>query len=316
MKKNKKIISEIILGMKAAFSRGENAMAWCRKYLSKNTGSTQVNELLAILIAYDLQAGSYVASARKNRANNLRWCKQLFGLISESLKEKGSLLEVGVGEATTLAGVLTQAGDKVGLAFGFDISWSRLAEGKKWLKENSHKAKLFASDLMSIPLADDSIDVVYSSHSLEPNRGKEEAIMRECLRVARRAVVLVEPIYELGSPQARARMRRHDYVQGLKKVAENLGAQIKDYRLLDYSPNPLNPSGVLHIKKTKSRPFYKSSKAAYAWRCPLTGAQLNPGKDYFFSPKAGLAYPVMRGIPMLCADHVIVASKLESFSKI
>lgn len=316
MKKNKINIGEIILGMKAAFSRGENAMAWCRKYLSKNAGSTQVNEPLAILIAYDLQAGSYIDSARKNRVNNLRWCKQLFGLISESLEKRGSLLEVGVGEATTLAGVLKQAGDQVSSAFGFDISWSRLAEGKKWLKENGQMAKLFAGDLIRIPLADDSIDIVYSSHSLEPNRGKEEAIIRECLRVAQRAVVLVEPIYELGLPQAKARMRRHGYVQNLKKIAEHLGAQIRDYRLLEYSPNPLNPSGVLHLKKKKCRPFKKSAKEADVWRCPLTGAKLIPGKEHFFSPRVGLAYPVIRGIPMLCADHFIVASQLEKFSKI
>jgi len=300
--------------MKSAFAKGENAMAWCRKYLRKKAGTSKNNELLAILIAYDLQAGSYVASARKNRDNNLRWCKQLFSLISGSLEKGDSLLEVGVGEATTLAGVLRQAGGQVSSALGFDISWSRLAEGKKWMKENDHKADLFAGELMSIPLADNSIDVVYSSHSLEPNHGKEEAIIRECLRVARKAVILVEPIYELASLKAKARMRQHGYVQGLKKTAGKLGAEIKDYRLLEYSPNPLNPSGVLHLKKKRAPSIKRYRKTASAWQCPLTGAGLYPGKDYFYSPEVGLAYPVLRGIPLLCADHVIVASKLGSYS--
>ena len=166
------------------------------------------------------------------------------------------------------------------------------------MKENDHKADLFAGELMSIPLADNSIDVVYSSHSLEPNQGEEEAIIRECLRVARKAVLLIEPIYELAPPKAKARMREHGYVQGLKKTAGKLGAEIKDYRLLEYSPNPLNPSGVLHLKKKIFHHIKKSRKTAPAWRCPLTGAGLYSGKEYFYSPEVGLAYPVLRGRPL------------------
>lgn len=301
--------------MKTAFAKGENAMAWCRKYLTKSSKTSENNELLAILIAYDLQAGAYVASARKNKAKNLRWCKQIFGLISQSLKAGDSLLEVGVGEATTLAGVLEQAGKQVSSALGFDISWSRLAVGKKWLKEKNRKAKLFVGNLLNIPLADNSIDVVYSSHSLEPNRGKEKIIMKECLRVARRTVVLIEPIYELANSQAKARMLQHGYVQKLKRTAQLLGATIENYRLLEYSPNPLNPSGILYLKKNKEKRNNHAPRIDPAWQCPVTGAQLHPGKDYFYSREVGLAYPVLHGIPMLSADHVIVASKLESFPK-
>lgn len=46
-----------------------------------------------------------------------------------------------------------------------------------------------------------------NSHALEPNCGKEEEALRKCLRVARKAVVLVEPVYELASAEAQARMR-------------------------------------------------------------------------------------------------------------
>jgi ubiquinone/menaquinone biosynthesis C-methylase UbiE len=308
--KNKKLL-EVIQGMKAAFANGENAMAWCRKYLKKNTRTSENNELLAILIAYDLQAGAYVASARKNKANNLRWCKQIFGLISQSLEAGDSLLEVGVGEATTLAGVLEQAGDAVSSALGFDISWSRLAAGKKWLEEKNCKAQLFVGDLLNIPLEDNAIDVIYSSHSLEPNRGKEVEIMRECLRIARKAAIFVEPIYELATSRAQARMRRHGYVRGLKEKAKRLGAKINEYRLLEYSPNPMNPSGVLYLKKNISKSKQNSLQNKKIWRCPITKHKLSQYSDFYYSKESGFAYPVFQQIPMLRSEHAILATKLK-----
>ena len=48
--------------------------------------------------------------------------KQLADLIIPVLPKGGSLLEVGVGEATTLAGVLIELREKGTRAFGFDIS--------------------------------------------------------------------------------------------------------------------------------------------------------------------------------------------------
>lgn len=48
---------------------------------------------------------------------------------------------------------------------------------------------------------------------------REEEAIRELMRVARRAVVLVEPIYELANSEAQARMHTHGYVRGLKETA-------------------------------------------------------------------------------------------------
>ena len=160
------------------------------------------------------------------------------------------MLELGVGEATTLNGVLRLLSTDIIDAYGFGISWSRTAVANKWLQENRQKANLFLADLMSIPLADNSIDVVYSSHSLEPNGGNELLCLSEYLRIARHTVVLVEPLYELANPKAQQRMVRHGYVQGLKQAAEQLGAEVLDYRLLEITPNPLNPSGVLILHKS------------------------------------------------------------------
>ena len=196
-----------------------------------------------------------------------------------------------------------------GLAMGLDISWSRCHVGRQWLAAHNKSANLFVADLFHIPLADQSIDVVYTSHSLEPNGGKEEAALREAIRISRRAVVLVEPIYELASEQAQARMRHHGYIRGLKEAAIALGATISDYRLLNLTANPLNPSGVLtlDIQAKMEDPGQPKS----IWRCPLTHAPMNALSDVFYAPTTGMAYPILREIPLLRSEHAVVASALE-----
>lgn len=284
--------------MRSAYSHGENAMACARKIL-RRAG----NDPVSTLVAYDLQSGSYIESARQDPESNIRWYRQVAELIKGVLPSpmdisidlhRGTLLEVGCGEATTLAGVVKILGTDKIQAYGFDLCWSRVAAGNDWLKENAENASLFVADLFHIPLADDSIDVVYTAHSLEPNRYREAAALRECLRVARRAVVIVEPIYELASEPARRRMDKHRYVKGLKKAVEGLDAEVLDYRLLEYCTNPLNPSGVLLLGK---RPKKDEWAENIKWICPLTGAPLTDHGDLWFAREVGIAYPLLRGIP-------------------
>lgn len=177
-----------------------------------------------------------------------------------------------------------------------------------YLSEKQIQASLFVADLFNIPLADDSIDIVYTSHSLEPNGGREKEAIKELLRLARHAVVLIEPIYELASPEAQERMRYHGYIRGLKDVATQLGAVLTNYQLLDFTPNPLNnplnPSGLLLLEKATT----VNSTVGISWSCPLTRTRLEDIGDLFESKETGLVYPVLRGIPMLNASNAIVAS--------
>lgn len=293
-------LRHLILGMRAAYARGENAMEYARQ-----AAGMSGNSAVATLIAYDLQAGSYVAGARANPEGNSRWCVQLAGILDPLLTKQSSLLEVGCGEATTLAGVLQRLTNKPSHALGLDISWSRNTVGQGWLSEKGVSARLFVADLFNIPLEDESVDVVYTSHSIEPNGGREEEAIRELMRVARHAVVLIEPIYELANEDAQSRMRSHGYVRGLKETAERLGAKVNDYRLLDHISNPLNPSGLVLIEKSG----ISKAGVAPAWRCPLTHTPMSNLGDVFVG-EAGLAYPVLRGIPLLRAEHGVVASKI------
>lgn len=298
-------LRNLIVGMRAAFSRGENAMEYARKQLGRD-----VNTAVATLLAYDLQAGSYIKGALENPEGRDLWCSQLAEILNPLVVEGSSILEVGCGEATTLAGVL-RALDRTPQALGFDISWSRCKHGLDWLSQKQVAANLFVADLFDIPLDDDSVDVVYTSHSLEPNGGKEEQAVAELLRIARRAVVLIEPAYELSNEAAQARMRSHGYVRNLKQVAEKLGTTVSDYRLLDYCVNPLNPSGLLLLEKKRDKGNKLPPVSEIKWRCPLTHSAMVESASGFYSSQTGVVYPVLSGIPLLRAEHAVVASAFE-----
>ena len=235
-----------------------------------------------------------------------RWCAQLAEILDPFITKQSSLLEAGSGEATTLAGVLQHLTNTPIRAFGFDISWSRCNQGLNWLSETKVSSHLFVADLFNIPLEDASVDVVYTSHSIEPNGGREEDAIRELLRVARRAVILIEPIFELADPDAQSRMRYHGYVRGLKDTVERLGGKVNDYRLLDCTNNPLNPSGLVLIEKSE----VATVGGEVTYRCPLTHTPLKEMSDVFVSEESGLVYPVLRGIPLLRVEHGVVASKI------
>lgn len=304
------LTAEDLLTLRAAFARGENVMA-----TAQACGAKDRNATAATLVAYDLQAGSYVQDVKKDPELQGRWCRQVAQLLDPWLGESSTLLEVGCGEATTLAGVLQFVGRKPRQALGFDISWSRCAVGRHWLSAQGMSATIFVGDMFAIPLADASVDVVYTSHSLEPNGGREREALAEIARVARRAVVLVEPIYELASDAAQERMRRHGYVRGLKETAAPLCARVADYRLLECNHNPLNPSGVIVLVKdaTPGLSEKPSSDDRCLWRCPWTHAPLRLIDDAFFCQASGLAFPILRGIPLLTREHAVIASRLGDF---
>lgn len=224
-------------------------------------------------------------------------------------------MEVGCGEATTLAGVLKRLKVEPKMAFGFDISWSRVAMGLNWLRENSVTAKLFVADLFNIPLKNNSFDIVYTYHSLEPNGGREKEALKELLRVTKKYLVLFEPIYELAKKKAQERMKHHRYVQNLKQTVLELGGNVIDYRLLEYIENPLNPTGLILIEKEFNRAVDEVRTLKTPWQCPITHMPLEDMEDVFFSKEAGLAYPVLRGIPLLRKQHAVIASALTSMEE-
>lgn len=286
--------------IKELYDQGVNII----QYL-KNLDERKDNTTADILISYDIQAGIYTRRNELNAPTRKAYCAE----IAETLEQLGggSLLEVGVGEASTLGTLLEQLQHPFEAVYGFDLSWSRILYAQKYLQSLSLKntnITLVTGDLFHPPFQSDSIDIVYTAHSLEPNGGKEKESIQALYRICKNYLVLIEPGYELAGEEARARMLKHGFVTNLRKHVEELGYEIVEHKQLKAAFNPLNPSGMIVIKKASSSAHRGTSPLA----CPVTAAPLQKiGEDYF-APDSLLAYPTIKGIPCLLPENAIIAT--------
>ena len=216
-----------------------------------------------------------------------------------------SLLEPGTGEATTLEMVVSRLNLPQGTPIlGYDISWSRVHFGRRHLEAHGIMANLFVGELEAIPLPDDAADVVFTSHAVESNYGREAEILSELYRVAGRFLVLFEPCYELASPDARARMEHHGYCRGLRETAEQMGWNVIAHRLIDTPLNPLNPTAVLVIEKRAE----ESTAILPPFHCPSCRHPLTLATGAYYCASEGLAYPILDDIPCLARHNAILAT--------
>lgn len=286
--------------IKELYEKGGNII----QYL-KSISNNDSNTIEDILISYDFQSGSYIQGFSNNREYIEKYCKALSTII-DKIENVKSIIEVGVGEATTLNTLIRSLKSKPSKIFGFDISWSRLKFAKELLADlNINNVNLFTANLFEIPLLDNSIDIVYTSHSIEPNGGKEEEALKELFRITNKYLILLEPAYEFANNEAKARMNKNGYVKELYSTALKLGYKVVEYRLFDYSSNPLNPTGLIIIEKETL--FSNKSKLV----CPISHTELiKYNESLLYSKESFLAYPIIDKIPCLLKENSILASHL------
>ena len=263
------------------------------------------NTIEDILISYDFQSGSYIKAFHRNKEFLNQYCSSLAEVI-KNLGQFNSIMEAGVGEATTLATLLKyiSAPEQI---FGFDISWSRLKFAKGFINDSKiNNVKLFCANLFEIPLSDNSIDIVYTSHTIEPNGGMEDKALKELYRVTNRYLILLEPAYEFASQEGKQRMKHHGYITNLHSTAVELGYNIVIHRLFDYYSNPLNPTGLILIEKN-SAPAAKTELV-----CPVSKSELKDCGSVLYSSGSLLAYPVIQEIPCLLRENAIIATHFQT----
>lgn len=271
----------------------------------KTIDDRNYNTIEDIMISYDFQAGTYIEYYERNKEFIQKYCYHLAKVI-DGLGTHKSLLEVGVGEATTLGTLLLSLRNKPLEYYGFDISWSRLKYAKKFLnKLGLNTSNLFMADLFCIPLKDNSIDIVYTSHSIEPNGGREEEALAELYRITNKYLILLEPAYELASHEARNRMIKHGYVTDLYNTVKKLGYNVIEYRLFELNSNSLNPTGIMIIEKKACKEIKEPMC------CPITKTSLEKFNNCYYSAESYLLYPVIDNIPCLLSQNAILATKFS-----
>ena len=299
--------SKILLRIGEIYNKGENIIQYLKKLNDKNEVTTE-----DILISYDFQAGKYIERTNSSKSSKNIYAANIAKVIDE-LGEINSIMEAGVGEATTLGRVIKNLKTVPEHIFGFDLSWSRIKYGQKFLKsyelQIQNSIHLCTGDLFNSPFPDNAFDLVYTSHTLEPNGGLEKEALEALYRITNKYLVLLEPAYELGSNAARERMDKHKYVTNLRQTALDLGYKIMKYELFEPCSNPLNPTSIMIIKKEAKNYNHPS------FVCPITKTILREKDQALFSKDSLLAYPVLAGVPCLLPSNGIVATHfLDDFS--
>jgi ubiquinone/menaquinone biosynthesis C-methylase UbiE/uncharacterized protein YbaR (Trm112 family) len=205
-----------------------------------------------------------------------------------------SVLEVGAGELTTLNTVIEHFG-AAKKYYALDISLNRIHHGLEFLKGRNVEVTALQADGSHIPFPDDSFDLVFTSHSLEQMPRIFRETVNEMIRVSRRHVVMFEPSYEGASLLQKLHARSMDYLRGLGPYLRTLSnVHMHPPFLMRNAINPFNRGTMFHIEK-------KNPGAPQEPRfvCPVSRGELQRLPDGYYSPDAGLFYPVVRGVPVL-----------------
>ncbi|MFC6334894.1 methyltransferase domain-containing protein [Paenibacillus septentrionalis] len=278
----------------------------------KGLENRNYNTLEDILISYDFQAGTYLQSYKKNPIPKHNQLIEVLRIMNEELVPCNSLLEAGIGDGTSFINILNGLKYKPKQALGFDLSWSRVKVAKDFIQSevvNAEQTSLFVGNIFEIPLADSSIDLVYTIHAVEPNGGKEIEAISELLRVTKKYLVMVEPYYEGAPPEAQKQMDRKGYIKGIEKTVEDLGYTFKLNTPLVNDLNPMNPCHVFVIEKNENDTAnYEETQL----RCPVTKTELMNSDGCYFSKGSLLAYPIIADIPCLTSSNAIIASKMNT----
>lgn len=290
------------------YKDGVNIIAHLREQLG-----TQLNTEQLVETSYDMQAGSYVEYVRQFPHLCEPYQAEVSRLLDRFIAPGDSVVDVGTGELTTLVPVARSTYHKASHAYALDISLSRLLVGQRYMHETlptslSGRVQPVVASLFRMPFADNSIDVLWTSHALEPNGGREFEALQELVRVCSKWLVLFEPSYESNSAEGRQRMDRLGYVKDLPGVIARIpGAKLEDRLPIETTENPLNPTYAHVIRKTADLP-----RPPPTLHCPLSHGPLERRDGYFYSRNSLLAYPVIEGIPVLRADKGISASILDT----
>ncbi len=276
--------------------------------LMRESINSEINTKDIIETAYDIQAGSYIEMHVTNPQSNKEYFEEKALTILKFFPQATSLLDCGCGELTgTSLNYHKFLSSQINSFYSFDISWSRIYKGKKFFQEKTGTSPhCFIADMEHIPLPDNSIDLVTSSHALEPNHGSEEVLIKELLRVSRLGLALFEPSWELGDEEQKKRMDEHGYIRNLPYIIEKLGYRLIKNELLENQITQYNKTAMYIVKKNTN----EATKASFVdpiSKTPLVSTEEN----FLFSKTTGRVYPIIKNIPVLRKECSVLATHYE-----
>ncbi|MCB9981676.1 MAG: class I SAM-dependent methyltransferase [Rhodospirillales bacterium] len=298
-----------ILSAKAAYAEGKNVTQFLRKQMKTEENTAEIIET-----AYDLQAGTYIQYANENIDFIDKYSSEAAKIIEENVESIDSILDIGTGELTTLTSIIGHMHSPPERIYAFDISWSRIFKGITYAHEHAgplySRFVPFVADIAEIPMPENAVNTVISSHALEPNGGKLEILMSELFRVAHDKLILFEPCYEINSPEGKKRMEDLGYIRGIDDTIETLGGTLIEKIEMKTISNPLNPTVCFIIKPPKSN-YDNVQITNTSFSAPGTNFPLTKIDDFYFSQHTGLSFPVIKSVPILRSNAAILTSSLS-----
>jgi SAM-dependent methyltransferase len=291
--------------LRALFDQGVNITTEL-----KRRAQTSENSIEAIRIAYDFQSGVSIKSFLENSAYPQQLTDLFATTIARYFPHAHSILDVGCGELTNTSCLYSKLKGFDGF-FAMDLSISRLLMGRAFVQGRYlalAAMDLFAGSMDDLPFGNDSIDLVVSSHAVEPNRGRENEIISELARVSRFGLILQEPDYQRASAKQKQRMDELGYVDGIDSAVRKCGHDLNIIPLPIWV-NELNKTSFFVVRKLEPK---KERSRTYV--DPVSKSPLIRDGEFFFSPERGVLYPIVRGIPNFDVSSSIICTKFESFS--
>lgn len=306
--------------LKELYSKNINIM----KYFRENGDVHESNSMDAVLCAYDYQAGSYTEGyySEKLVKDTYMYQGEPVDLrpgeytrlaargMAEVMKKLdfNSMLEVGIGEATTICDILANLPDEKE-AWGIELSLSRLFYAQKFSEQKNAKIDFAVGNMFSLPFPDNSMDLVFTYYCIDAHRGKEKQAIEEMLRVTGRYLILVEPTYELGNEQTKKRIDEQCYIKNLVGTLQEIDVNILEHRLFDIFT--YNNNSAITILEKKDWKQVQNQESAYA--CPICKRKLTKYKGNLFCENCYKVYPMINDIPLLLEENAILCSKYLEF---
>lgn len=274
------------------------------KYLNENYKG-KISKEKVIEIAYNFQSGSYIKLFEERKLSFKKLHDELALKMLDFFQEfdvkPKSLLDAGCGEMTTLTSVINRFPFDLNV-FAFDTSIPRVLLGREFYNKNisvDSKLSSFVSSMSEIPLPSNSVDIVMTHHSIEPNNRYEKKIINELFRVTKKVLILFEPSFVRGNSDIQKRMLKHNYAKHIDKHIKNITGYVRT-ESINNSVNKLNPTYFHAVAKKNVKK--KSGKIEFT--SPGTDFKLNQKFSWFHSKEFNLIFPIYKNLPILKLNNV------------